>query len=638
MNADTTLASERSPTAELVGMVRSADRYRVAIALIIAAQAIWLGILAAQGWYYQADFSNLAQANGRGMSWSYLTLSQGGHLSILDRAVYWVLNRVAPLNHPLTIALRLLAQAASTYLLAKLLIVLVGRRRGVLVVLGLYAFSPLLIQGTLWLTASIALLGSQLLLLLALLGHVRYALTRQLRWAVAASGGIFGATLFSEQAATTALILPILSLGFLHAGSLRARVRATVSCWREWTMIAAPLVAFLAYFFAIGNYGSAAKTIGPFDAIKLVSVEWTASIVPALVGGPWVWSGKGDNYLGLADPSVPLRIVCVAVLAVVVAAGVRRTGWSALAAWSMPLLTAGVGILVVGAGRYETLGLLIAKTFEHSYFSALPAALAVTLSLWRTDPDRIRERLAGGNRSDDEPRGRAGRLPLLLRAGGAILVVAVAAGSITSGITYTQRWAQSPAHEYVTRLLSDVRHADKRSSLYDTAVNQVVIPRIVPAHYVSDVLRLAHAQATTDVVQGPFAVVAREDGRLGRAGFFSVARGSGAVSPYCRQLVQGVGTWQLDLDAAPSTGRFYMRFSFFQQRRSTLDFAVIDKDGRRVAPVAGERTSVAVNVGSIALRLPSVAPRAIVVRSHSAATNICLVKAEIGFAYALAAR
>jgi hypothetical protein len=641
MSADATLASERSPASELVTAVRTADRYRTAIALIIVAQAIWLGTLAAQGWYYQADFSNLAQATGRSVSWSYLRLSQGGHLSILDRAVFWVLNRVAPLNYPVTIGLRLVAQAASTYFLAKLLLLIVGRRRGVLVVLGLYAFSPLLIQGTLWLTASIALLGSQLFLLLALHGHVRYAMTRDLRWAVAAAGGIFGATLFSEQAAVTALILPILSLGFLHAGSIRQRFRATVSCWREWTMIAAPLIAFLAYFFAIGNYGDAAKGIGAFDAIKLVVVEWTASIAPGLVGGPWVWRGTGDNYLGLANPSLPLRIVCVLVVAAVVAAGVRRTGRLALAAWSMPLLTSCIGILVVGVGRYETLGLLIAKLFEHAYFTALPAAIAVTLSLWRVSPERIRQRLAGGDASD-EPAAPLDRRqfmpPGATRLISATLVIVVAAGSVMSGVTYTRRWEQSPARAYVTHLLSDLKHAGKNVALYDTAVNQVVIPGIVPDHYVSDVLKLAHADASTDVVQGSSPVVVGQDGRLRRAAFFRIARAVGARSPYCSQLVQGVGTWRLDLDAELGVGRYYVRLSFFQQRISTLNFSVLDADGRGVTPVAGQRTDVAVRVGSIALRLPSTAPRAIIVSSHSAATNICLVKAEVGFAYELATR
>ncbi len=398
--------------------------------------------------------------------------------------------------------------------------------------------SPLLVQGTLWLSASIGLLASQLLLLMALHGQVRYVLTRDLRWATATAGGILGATLFGEQAAVTALVLPILTIGFLQTGQLRKRIRATLALWPGWAMIAVPLIAFLYYVFVFGDYGDAAQGLRVWDAIKLVTVEWTASIAPALVGGPWIWVGKGDNYLALADPVMPLRIACVIALAVIVAIGIRRTGLNALLAWSMPLLTSGVGILIVGSGRYQVLGLLIAKTFEHAYFTALPAALAVTISLWRVDPSQIRERISSRTRRSRESPARHEETDRredvphrAARVVAAIAVAVVALGSITSGITYTMRWSQSPARSYLHSLLFDLKKAGGAAALYDTAVNPAVIPGIVPAHNVSDLLHLAGARPATDVVRGPRPMVVGLDGHFRRAGFFVIARASGQAGP-----------------------------------------------------------------------------------------------------------
>lgn len=630
MSSSATLVRRPTQAAQLTRWARAADRHTLAIAAIAAGQALWLGILAAQGWYYQADFSNLAEANGRGLSWSYVTMAQGGHLGIPSRISFWVLNRVAPLDYPVTIMLRLLGQAASTVLLARLLTLLVGRRRGVWVVTALYAFSPLLVQGTLWLTSSIGLLSSQLLLLVALDAHVRYTIIGSMKWAVVTAAGVFGATLCSEQAAVTALILPILSLCFLHTGLARERWRATLNRWPGWAMITLPILAYVVYFFSVGNYSQTAHSLGPYDVVRLITVEWFASVVPALLGGPWKWDAVGDNYLSLADPALWLRIVCALVFAAIVVAGVRRVGRAALAAWSMPLLVSAAGVVVVGVGRFDRLELLIANLFEHCYYVAVPAALAAALAWWRVEPSDVARRVQQGPPPKEVP--VSGRPPVPTIA----LVVVLAAGSLCSGITYTTRWADSPARGYVTQLTSDVHHLGRNATLYDSPAASAVIPGIEPDHSVSDILKLAGSSANTDLVATASPVVVGPDGRTHPASFYTLARAVGDRRWSCNQLVKGIGTWRLRLDRAPRRGSYYLRLNFFQQRLSTLEFEVAGADGRPVTPFAGQRTAMNIRFGTIALRLPVTAPREIVVRSGSRATNICLVKADVGFAYAAA--
>ena len=265
------------------------------------------------------------------------------------------MNRVAPLSYGLTILLRLAVQAVTTVLLARLLVLLVGRRPGVLVVIGLYAFTPMLVQSQLWFTAAAGFLPSQLLILIALRLHIRYWADRRIVTAAYTSAAVLAAALLSDQAAVDRPDVPD-ALGRLSVqGPWRERVRATVDCWPEWVAIAAPLLMFVTFFLGSGKYTAGQSTgVSVGNAVTVLYREFDLSVLPGMFGGPLGWIRSQANYLSIAAPPGWLRLCAIGLTAWLVYVTIRRTGLRALVAWAMPLVVIGVGILIVAIGRFNS--------------------------------------------------------------------------------------------------------------------------------------------------------------------------------------------------------------------------------------------------------------------------------------------
>jgi hypothetical protein len=609
----------------------SVDRFTLIVWVVIAAQSLWLGVLMAQGWYYQADLANLAQATGHDLTWSYLSAPQGGHFAAPGRLLFWLLNRVAPLNYSVTILLRLAAQAWATALLARLLVLLIGRRRTVLVVLALYSFSPLLIQGTLWMSASFGLVASQLLLIGALSSHVRHAVSRRTGDAVLTAAFIVGATLLAEEAALTVLALPILSLCFLTTGSTKERVIATLSYWREWLLIAVPMIGYVLYYFSgSASYGTAAHPIGVGDALRVIRVEFTDTVAPGLVGGPWQWFGSGNNYLGLSTPSAPVQTLSVIAVLAVIAFCFVRQGWRALAAWSMPVVIAAAGIVVVAVGRYQVFGIVIAQQFEHGYFVALPAAVAVCLALRGLDVEALRRRVNQPERDPARPLGRPmpnGWRERVL----ALAALAVLISSLFSSVTYTQLWARSPARSYMTTLEQSLQRAGGKPALYDAAVPTSIIP-LESADNLSDVIGLTKASADFGYAARSPALVDGH-GHVAPARFYVQTDVDLTGPTFCKFPVRGAAVVTRPLRAAARRNDWYLNVSYFELHASVVKVTLVDRDGSERAPVYGKQALLHSGLGGVHLLFRGSAPVAVRVQSFSPSTSLCIAGAQLGFPY-----
>jgi hypothetical protein len=605
--------------------------FNFVLGLIVVLQAFWSAILMHAGWYYQADFNNLASATGRSLSWSYLTASQGGHLDIVGRLVLWVLNRTIPLNYNATIGLRVIAAAAVTYLLGCLLRELVGPRRGVLAVVMLFAFSPLLVQSTLFLTSAINFLLSELLVLAALRSHVRYAVTgRRLRWAACTAIAMFAATLVAEQAAVSALALPLLTFGFLADGGVRVRLRAIWRSWPEWVFIAVPIIAFVGFYFASGKYATKSGGFGAIDAVRLVRDFWFHTLVPGLFGGPLVWSTFGGNYFAFAAPPLAERVLAVALLALVIGWTVRRTSALALLGWAIPLVVSAIGMVFVGRARYETFGPFVALHFEYASYAAIPAVLGVALAIWSTSASDIRARIAG----TAVPVGRRvgqHRYPGFGRWGGRFLVVALAAASVISGATYAHAWSQSPSKGYVDRLAASLSRAGGTATVFDTDVAGDVMPLIQDHRQMSDLLALMGSDAHLNNGPTPARVVDGQ-GRLVSAHFLTVAAvPNGHVNSFCSDLIKRQVATTRRLDRLPHLTGWFLRVTYFQQVPNLLDIRLVTAQGKTVSPVGDSRVLLGPRLGTVYLRFPPSAPVAVRVQGVSSTTNVCLTNVAVGF-------
>jgi hypothetical protein len=620
--APCTRAADARP---LVQVDITMDRTSIAVAAIVVAQAVWLSFVFEQGWYLGADFARLAAANDQRLGWAYLSTPLAGHFGPLGRLIFWILNRAAPLNWDITVAARVLLQAIATVLLYRLLVYLVGRRPWLPAVLAGYAFSPLLIPGLAWLTSGVGLAISQVFVLLTLHAYVRYTRSGRMLDAVATGVYFLVAIELHDQSILAIVVLPILSLGFLHTGSFSDRLKASMHRWPSSLAVLAALGVF-AGFYASGSYNSGSSKYGVGDAWQVAHAEWLNVLGPSLVGGPWRWSHTSDVFISYADPPPAAVLLGQLILVSLIAVGVRQTGKRALVAWLMPAVVAIGEVVLAGLGRYETAGTFIAPFLRYSFDAAVMLPLAIVLAFTHTVDERVPSPV-GGNRSTDA----APLHPVLYRPITPVFLSAILVGaSIVSGIGFAKRYSQNPSKSYVNNLIASARTIDPEASVYDSAVRGDVVPIVESQHYVSDILTLAGVRVHYDNPSSE-PLVAGPDGRFVPSTFVHVADAAEPRQPGCGTHIGGKGTFNIPLSADLPRKDWYLRIELYQpEATQTISLAVLDRNGSVLRPPRGSVLTVTSRVEALYVRLPFSAPKALVITSENAKTTMCLVHTYVG--------
>lgn len=628
-------------------------------AILLVAQAVVLTVVMSSGWFYNDDFALLMQASHRTPGWNYLKAPINDHLLPGLRMEFWLLRHTAPLNHPLTIAVRLLLQAGGTALLVVLLRTLAGRRRRVLVVAALYAFCPLVLTNSVWLTVALSLLPAQVLVLGALNAHVRYTVTGKLWWALVSGLCLLGGALFWEKVAVSGTLLPILSLGYLHDGSFGYRLAATVRRWRGWLLTAAPITAFTVYFVAAG-YGGAATAVAPGDLLGVLWMQWSRVVSPSLFGGPWSWFKDPNVSLGYAAAGSAVALLVQFGFAVLVVLGVRLIGWKSLAAWSIPAVPLVLGTTLVTLGRFAYFGQLIASTLRYGADLAAPLFLGLALAIIPTSAAMIRRRVepavdhadvqpvvdqadaqpavahadaqpAGDGRSARGSRlglaGRGRRAAVLATAAAAVLWLA---GSLLSVADFDRHWGANPAHRYVTALKANIAAAGPGLNLYDSTVSQAVLPIFFgPRWHLSDFLPLTGHVPTLDA-PATEPLLADDNGALRPAALVPATMLQPPTGGLCAYLVQGAGIWRIPFATPAPEGDGFLRIDYLQPRPSTADIAVEDLHGVLHYPIPQGQVVFGYQLSHVTLRLPVTSVRAVIVRTTAPETHLCMGRLTVG--------
>lgn len=613
--------SEQAATERSAAM----GRYALLLAVVIVGQAGWLGYFAQRGWFYGDDLPYQADATDRRLSWHYLSAPLNDHFIPGLRLVFWLLNRGVGLDYGTTVLLRVLLQAAATLLLARLLILLVGRRLAVLAIVGWYAFTPLLLPGSLWLSTAVDLLPSQIFVLLAIDLHVRYTRSGRLPYGLGSAASLLAAVSFWELSGLTVLLLPILSLVFLHTGTVGQRVWAALRRWPGWLMLAAMLTCWLIAFLS-GPYGGSARAPGIAADVHQLWTGWWITTAPALLGGPWHWYATGNVFFPIADPPLALKVIAQLAFGLLLLLSIWRSRLRAVAAWLMPALIFAISVVVVTAGRYRVFGDLTPRSLNYFFPLAVPLALAMALSLpvdaaQRSAASRARPATAARLQH------RLGRRPG--PAAGLLLCLAILVSSTGSAISFAHRWGQNPARQYLRSLTASVRQAGPAVNLWDTRVPQSVLAAFSDHNHVSDVLRLAGVPAEFQQPESDPMLIT-DQGRLVPATLYPIAHGVQRPKSLCTALIQGIGTWSVPLSAKPGVNEYFLKMSYLQHVPTTLYLTAIDSDGRLVAPVGGARRQLSDQLANLYLRLPLTAPRTLLVRSQSTDANVCIGTVLLG--------
>lgn len=635
------------PTPDGTATTRSAEwtdrRIAATLAAVVLAQAGWLSWLISRGWYYQDDFTFLSQATGQHLGWGYLTRPLNGHLVPGVRLCFWLLQHFAPLEHSLTLGVRVLLQALSTLLLYRLLTELTGQRGKAVTVTAVYAFCPLLVPGSLWLSSAVNLLPAQALVLLGYLAHLRYYRTGQLRWSAYTGLALVAAASFWEKSAVTAVLLPVLSLGFLTEGPARARLADLARRWRGWLAAYLPLALFVGYFVLAG-YGSTSSRSGLMAGPRLAWAQWRLVLWPSALGGPWQWFHEEPVYASVSNAGMPAQVAGQAAFVIVLVLAWRRLAWRGLLAAALPALSVGIGMTLVSAGRYDNFGSLSARVFSYAFDLAVPLSIAVCL-VWSAEPSGAEPSGAepsgaeppGAEPSGAEPSG-AHRRPWPLarwvspRLAVAAVAVVLIASSMASSLLWSQTWSENPSRYYVKTLSSQLAKAGPAVNLYDTALPLNIVPFVNSNRHISDLLAMAHLHAGFDSSASEPQVV-DGSGRIRPAVFFPVARMAPAQPSFCDHLLRGNQPLTVPLIGSVSDNEYFLRIEFFQQRLTAVTVTVRDGAGAVIPLVNGPSVRLGSTLGFVIARLGSGSPASVRISSDNAATNTCITAVLVGMPF-----
>ncbi|WP_375489750.1 hypothetical protein [uncultured Jatrophihabitans sp.] len=628
---DTSTAPDAAP---------STRRLRPGLALVLVAQAAWVAVLCARGWFYQDDLSSMDAAAGRPLGWRYLTDPVNDHLVPGLRLVFWLQERAGALDWAPTVVARVALQTLAVYLLHRLLTMLCGDRPGVLVLTALYALNPLIVCNLTWLTTAAGLVPAQLTAILAVHHHVRYTITGRLHDAGYAGLALLVGMCFWEKTAIIAVLLPVISAGYLTSGSARSRVSMLLRRWPGWLCTLAPPLVFVGYF-VIGGYGGHARGVSATNLLAVLRTTWWRTIAPSMLDGPWSWTSTPELAVSFTASPIWLCVVAQVLTVVLLVAGWRRNGVRSLWGWSLPLISLVIGTALVAVGRYQFYGELLATTIRYSFDVTLVLVLGIALALLPSTPTAIAARVAGKlppAAAVATPRVRS-RRAALLRTGIAVLTVFAIVDAGLSALRFERRWVEDPTHAYADTLSRSVRTAGPTANLYDTSVTTRVLPSFGgPTVHVSRLIGWLGLPARFDRTDTD-ATIVDAHGRLRPAGLFGVAyaRTAGPNS-LCNDLVRGVGTRTQPLIGTPSKNEYFLHIEYFQRRPTTVYIRLLDAQGKAVEPVRGTRVSLTRTLGALTLRLPYATPRVLQIRSENASTNVCVANAMIGFPVARGTR
>lgn len=605
------------------------------INVLVGLQAAWLWWAYAQGWFLQADLSNLVDGLGHNLSWHYLTSPVGGHFGPVGRLVYWILDQLSPLDYGLTVAARVVCQAVVTVLLYKLLMRLVEREFLCLAIVAVYAFNPFLLAGTAMFTPGIALGLGEIFFLLALHAHVRRETTGHLRAAMAAGGWLAVATLCSEQWALAALAFPVLSAVHFVAGPVRARLVYLIRSWRTWVLLTAPVfvVGLGSVVFAEASGASAPSLTASY---RILRNSWLYSLGPSFAGGPLHWYADASTFIPTSAPTDLMVVLGQIAAGVVVLAGVQRNGWASLAGWLLPVSVWVITMLLVGYRGFAQLQDLVAITPR--YVCAFVPLFAIGAALALAPGGVAQE---GTPRSVEGPTGQHA-IPVAARISGrwqphrvaaVVLVAVVVAASVVSGVRFARIFGKLRAESYVDTLAFTARAAGRNVNVYDTPVPGWLISPVEPHHRVTDLLRLLGLPAKVNDPSSP-PLIANGSGQLVRSVF--VPASAVPAAPPCGTALHGAGTFTFALNRPVQRAEWYLHLTLYQQTASTVTVELVDAAGHVATPVGGGTRHLP-QLASFSLRLPAFAPTKIRFTVKDPSTALCLTSIQVGAPFPITA-
>lgn len=350
---------------------------RIAVSLLLF-QAVWRAWIAFQGYFTGDDFVFMANAARVPFGMDYLLREHVGHLMPGAFALAKAFNAIGPLNYPLVVVVDLGIQAATGWWMYKLLVLLFGSRKGIIVPLAFFLFTPLTLDAFLWWAAALNHLPLQLGMVLTLYAHVRYVRDGQQRWLLLALPSFLLALTFFEKAVLIPPYLLLLTYLYLTPdGPAKTRAwQTSVRHWRIWLMYGVVCGGYVALYLARITFAFDRHPNIPTVA-QLAGTVIGTTVIPGLFGGPWRFLEIGFAG-GAADPVTWAKWLSWELLALVFVASIflRR---AASRAWGLLAAYVAADIALLAIGRLAWIGPVIGQSYRYVADAAVPTTLTLAV-------------------------------------------------------------------------------------------------------------------------------------------------------------------------------------------------------------------------------------------------------------------
>jgi len=499
---------------------------RIALGLL-ALQAVWRAWIAFQGHFTGDDFVFTYHAATAGFDLDYLLREHVGHLMPGAFALVSLLGAVSPLNYPLVLLVDLLLQAAAGWWMFKLLVLLFGSRKAVLLPLAFFLFTPLTLDAFLWWAAALNHLPLQLGLVFGIYAHVKYLQGGGGRWLAASLGSLVLTLSFFEKAVLIPPYLLVLTLLYFREGPAPQRLTGTLrQHWKLWLGYGVITSAYVALYVSRVSFAFDSSPNVPSSAQLTGRVVGT-TFVPGFFGGPWEWLSIGSSGGAAAPPEwakwLSWELLIVAFVGTVL---VRR---GALRAWALLGAYLVVDIALLAAGRLAWIGPVIGQSYRYVADAAVPATITIALVALPLLGERAPLTRVG--EAAREALQRRSWLPVL---GGALVANAFLLSATYTTQTYSELWQNTPARAYFDNAKRTLAEAPTGTVLLDEPVPQDVLnglftPHNGTSHMFAPLTDRPRFGRTTDVlwvmnpvgelVPGAVAGVDSEPGPLANCGY-----------------------------------------------------------------------------------------------------------------------
>ncbi|MFI7060991.1 hypothetical protein ACIBL3_08430 [Kribbella sp. NPDC050124] len=563
----------------------------VAIAVV---QTAVLGVLARRGSWLSDDLEFLVQGS-RGFAPAELLTPVNDHIAPGLRFVYAVFAEVAPLNHDLTVAWRVLMQAVAIFLMGRLLLRLLGPSWWVVAGTLIYALTPLSMPSFMSLSSGVNNLSAHVFGLLLLHATIDWYDGRRRALAYGPVALLVSLACWEKSAL---ILFTVVALAlYLREEPVRPWLRRT---WPFAAALTTAVVAFGALYLTHGN-----PSRGRVPAGQLLELTARGFKVPlsALAGGPWTWAESGQPF-SFADPGAGALLVGGLMAAVLLLAAWRHDR-RALLLWASVLSYVLVTVVLVSYGRFSVFGTVF--TVHYHYWSdlSIPLTLAVILSA------------------------KSVRLPRLVPV---VALGALLAGVVVSDAGFARTWATNPAKPYFANVTADLDRAGPNVNLWDTALPPSIGTALMQDSRLSQVLRMARIPFRSQQ-PGSEPLLVDETGKVRPAQFAVWSRGEPASrsNPFCNLLLHG--TEPLTIALAPTwnevaTANWFVKAAYFSNRENDVSIELVDAAGAVASlPAARWPAGVGTMYFGPSRRIAAMEVR---LRSSDPATNLCVENLEIG--------